>query len=120
MYNYTYEVQFLNSLLLTVSIESFVLFAFVKYYLKKNHSLKTILLAGVLPSVTTLPYAWFIFPMFFPHNHIAYIYFTEITVTILEVFMIAHLLKLPIKQGIVMSFLANMSSFLIGWLFWSL
>jgi hypothetical protein len=114
VYNYTYELQFLSSLLLTVCIEFFVVFALVKYYFKRSYSLKAFLFAGLLPSVATLPYAWFIFPMLFPHNHLAYVYFTEITVSIIEVFIIAHLLKLPIKQGFIISFAANMSSFFIG------
>lgn len=120
MHQFLYEYQFLKSLLLTVTIESFVLVAVVKYYFKKEYKLKTFLFAGIVPSLTTLPYAWFLFPLLFPHNHMGYVYFTEVSVTLIESYMIAFILKLPILRGFIVSVSANMSSFLFGLFFWRL
>jgi len=109
-----YELDFLKSLLLTIMIESFVLIMIVKYYLKKPIAWDRLLFLGIFPSFATLPYLWFILPIFFVNNFTAYIWAGEISVTLLETIILFFILRFTWKEAFLLSALANFASYTIG------
>ena len=85
---FVYEIDFLYALALTVSIEAGIIYALLYYFNREKIGLRNILLAGVLPSFATLPYLWFIFPLFFIGNHTLYLFVGEFSVTLVEAFIL--------------------------------
>ncbi len=111
---FSYETDFLYSLLLTVTVESIVIYALLFYFYKEKRGLKNILLAGVLPSFATLPYLWFIFPILFIGNHTLYVVIGELSVTLVEGFILQGVLQIGFKRAFILSIVANFCSYFVG------
>lgn len=111
-----YEIQFLFSLLLTIIIETVILFIVIRRLLKitnKSISNNILFFLGSFCSFSTLPYLWFLLP-FFIHNYFYYVLIGEIFVIILESFIYYFILNIGYKKAFIVSFLCNLISFLIG------
>jgi hypothetical protein len=109
-----YEIHFLKALLLTITIETTVLFLLFKVFyktLKINNWL--LLLSGILASFSTLPYLWFIIPLFIK-TKILYVITSEISAILIESIIILGLLRINYSKAIIVSIACNMTSFLIG------
>ncbi len=112
-----YEVNFLYSLVVTVLIEWIVVYLLASFYLKIELKKSDIFAIGIVPSFATLPYVWFIFPFLFKDNHLLYILVSESFVVVVEMFLLSYFLKLNLKNGLLLSFVANLASYSIGsWL----
>ena len=108
-----YEEQFLIALFFTIAIETIVLLGASKLLFKKDKiDNKNIIFAGFFASFATLPYLWFLLPSFLHGN--AYIAIGEILVVIFETFVIAGILKINLLKSLLLSFLANLTSFILG------
>jgi len=111
-----YEYEFLISLAFTLIIEITTLFIIIKYFCKDEGakiSNSLLFFTGFLSSFATLPYLWFIIPLFIK-TRIEYILFGESFVIFLETFIIFFLLRVNLKKSFYISFICNISSFLIG------
>ena len=109
-----YEIHFLKALLLTIFIETVVLFLLFKVFyktLKINNWL--LLLTGILTSFSTLPYLWFILPLFIKTKTL-YVLTSETSAVLIESVIIWALLRINYTKALVVSIACNMSSFLIG------
>jgi hypothetical protein len=109
-----YETEFLKALVQTILIETVVLFLLVKLVYKslkiKN---RLLVLTGIVASFSTLPYVWFILPLFI-QTRVYYILISEISVVLIEWLIIQGFLKISYKKALFISFICNMASFLIG------
>jgi hypothetical protein len=109
-----YEINFLKSLLFTISIETVVLFLLFKLpYKSLNINNKLLLLTGFLATFSTLPYLWFILPMVIK-TKLYYTIISEVAAVLIESVIIMGLLRISYKKAISVSFICNMTSFLIG------
>jgi len=107
-----YETLFLISLLLTLIIEISILFVFVKYVFKLKIKSVKIIFIGFLASALTLPYLWFVLP---PYINVSYYVYTgEILVFLFEALVYNQLLNIKINKSLLISFIANLASFVIG------
>jgi len=113
----SYEAVFLSSLLFTVFVELCVLYLLIRIRHPKAYSPSQILFAGILPSLTTLPYLWFILPLFFIGHHTLYVWSGETFVTVIEALFLWHLLGIRIRLALPYSLVANGASFGLGYLF---
>ena len=110
-----YEIRFLVALLFTGLIEVPVLFILVKYAFKLNDiKAGKILFVGVMASVLTLPYVWFVIPPYIHSKY--YIHVAELFAFVAETIIYNRLLGTTIVVSLTLSFLANALSFLAGWL----
>jgi hypothetical protein len=109
-----YEISFLKALLLTIFVETSVLFLLFKVFYKSlTISNWLLLLTGVLATFATLPYLWFIIPEFIK-TKMWYIIVCEISAIIFESVIILGLLRINYTKAIIVSIICNMTSFLIG------
>ena len=111
-----YETRFILALIQTVVIETAVLIFLIRhiYRLDKNKLSKSLLLTtGFFVSFATLPYLWFILPAYIS-NVFAYVLVGELSVILLEAIIYYLLLKLSFKKTIIISFVCNLFSFLLG------
>jgi hypothetical protein len=111
-----YELQFLKALCLTVVIETACLFFIVRVILKiDKHQAPDSLLVflGIFCSSATVPYLWFILPLFIK-TALVYNIVGEVGVVILEAIIYFFVLKIGIKRSLVVSLLCNSISFLAG------
>lgn len=111
-----YEYKFLISLLFTIVIEIITLFIIIKLFLKKDKKEITntlLLFTGFLCSFATLPYLWFIIPLLVK-TRLPYVLIGEIFVILMESLIIFFMLKLDYKKSIVISFICNIVSLLLG------
>jgi len=112
-----YEIDFLKSLIITVLIETTVLLLFTKFVFKKPQiKLWIVLIAGVTASCATLPYLWFIFPLFIKAK-LFYTIFSELFAVFIESFILLGFLKSGFKVAVSLSFLCNIISYAIGLFF---
>ena len=114
MFTQDYFIQFWKSLLLTITLETIVLFFLCKLFFKKDN-LKTwkIILTWILASSITLPILRFVLPQIF-HNYTVYAIFGEMFVTFLEVFIIKYLLDINRQKATIASVVCNLFSVIIG------
>lgn len=109
-----YEFIFLKALLLTISIETLVLYIiFRTIYRQTKISIVTILLTGIIASSATLPYLWFILPIIVK-SRLLYHIIGESCAFIIESFIIWGFLKIKLTKSILVSAMCNLSSYLIG------
>lgn len=109
-----YEIGFLKALLLTIIVETAVLFLLFKLYFKTlKISNWILLLTGILATLATLPYLWFIFPLFI-HVKLWYIVVSELSAIVIESVIILGLLKINYPKALLVSFVCNATSYLIG------
>lgn len=109
-----YEILFLKALLLTITIETIVLISLFKlFYKTKAIKLWLLILTGIVTSFATLPYLWFIIPVFIK-NRMNYMIISEVAAVVIESFIILGLLRICYKKAILVSTICNMSSFLVG------
>ena len=108
----TYQKTFLLALFFTLLAEIPVVFISIKYFYK-NENIKNIVFAGVVSSSLTLPYFWFVLPVFIS-DRMMYVLIGEVSIVFIEAFIYFHLLKLKFSQALVVSFVANIASILAG------
>ena len=109
-----YEVAFLKALLLTVIIELIVLFVLTKTLFKREQlSTVRVILTGIVASMATLPYFWFILPLFIP-SKIGFMLVSEVTAVLIESLIIWGILKLSLWKSAFLSLICNLASFLVG------
>ena len=108
----SYEKLFLYSLAITLLIEVPIVFLLAKYTYKIT-SKWNVIFAGIITSTLTLPYLWFILPLYISDRTI-YIIVGEILVVLIEAFIYYRVLKLKFIQALLVSFIANLVSFSIG------
>ena len=111
----SYESLFLFSLLFTVAVETAALFLCARVLFRmtrKEASDALLLFCGVALSFATLPYVWFIFPMF--ASGIAYVAGAEIFAFAAEAIGYKFILHVGYKRALALSFICNAASFLLG------
>lgn len=107
-------VKFWIAWLLTIFIETLVLFIIVKLFFKKDKILNLrILLVGILASTITLPLLRFVVPLFITDG-MWYAVIWELLVTLIEVFVIKYWLKISWWKAILASVVCNLCSYLLG------
>lgn len=109
-----YELNFLKALILTVTVETAVLFVLFHTIIKTDKPANgLLLLTGVAPTLATLPYLWFIFPLFIQTKPL-YNIICEGSAVLVESIIILGLLKVKYPKALLISFICNMASYLIG------
>ena len=111
-----YEYEFLLALVLTVIIETIVLFIIVRKLFKINKkkiSNSILIFLGIFCSFSTLPYLWYILP-FFIKDYFYFVLIGEIFVILIESLIYYFVLKLNYKRSFIISLICNLASFLIG------
>ena len=108
-----YELKFLLSLSLTIISETVTLFFVAKYFLKIQLSVRRIIFLGVFCSFSTLPYLWFILPIFIK-SYFQLALIGEAIVIIIESIIYYFVLKVNLKKALCISLVCNIVSFLVG------
>lgn len=108
----SYGFYFLLSLLLTLVVEIPILFFTAKYLLKIKIQAKEIIYWGFFINLFSLPYLWFIFPLFISFNN--YILIGEILVILIESIILLKVLRINFKNAFILSLIANLTSYLAG------
>jgi len=118
-----YEYKFLISLSLTLAIEVPVLFLLARLLLKISSSKVSgalLLFAGLIASFSTLPYLWFIFPTLFNNIRSWYIVSAELFAFMTESIIYYFILRISLKKATLLSLFCNLTSFLLGVVFFYL
>ena len=109
-----YELMFLKALSLTIFIETLVITVFFRLIIKRKEiEISKLLTTGIIASFATLPYLWFIFPIYIDHK-ICYAIIGESFAVLVETFIIGAILRTKFSTSFLCSFTCNMVSFLIG------
>lgn len=108
---HTYEYAFLTAWGTTVTVETAVLLLLNLW--KKSARVSDVVVAGIVSSTLTIPYLWFVMPIFFD-SRTAYIYTSESLIVIVEALILYKLLPLPLKWAFAASLLANIASIAAG------
>jgi hypothetical protein len=114
--NISLEARFLISLLVTVAVETAVITCCIRLFFKITSlqlPLRRCLFAGFFASFATLPYLWFVLPVFV-HPYPLLVTTGELGVFILEAVAYIFLLDLPFRRTVVLSFAANLASIVVG------
>jgi len=111
-----YEYNFLKALLLTITVETAVLFLLFHTISKAGKpSGWILLLTGIVATLATLPYLWFIIPIFI-QSKLWYNIVCESLAVVVESVIILGLLRIKYPKALLISLICNMASYLIGWL----
>ncbi|MBU0647811.1 hypothetical protein KJ855_01380 [Patescibacteria group bacterium] len=111
----TYEKLFLMSLFWTVVIETIVLFLALWLVFKKDFkdlSKFKILFTGIVASMATIPYLWFVLPKYLPVDN--FVLIGEILVVLAETIIIKYVLNLGWQKAFILSILCNVISYFFG------
>lgn len=113
------EPLFLKALLSTILVETAILLAFARFFHKepfRNSSIPQLLIAGFFASFSTLPYLWFILPVFFK-SYMVTIVVGECLVTLIEGVFYCFFLRIHLSLAMVVSVICNAFSILFGLIF---
>ncbi|MDO8529408.1 MAG: hypothetical protein Q7S18_01945 [bacterium] len=108
----SYGFYFFLSLLFTLTVEIPTLFLVAKYLLRIQIQAKEILYWGVFVNLFSLPYLWFVFPLFISSHN--YILIGEILVVAIETIILLKVLKINFKNAFILSLVANVAAYLAG------
>ncbi len=110
-------MKFWIAWILTIIIETIVLFIIAKLFRKKDHiSNWRLILIWILASTITLPLLRFFLPLFVTDETI-YMVAWELAVTLIEIFIIKYWLKVSRWKAIIASIVCNLCSYLFGLFF---
>lgn len=109
-----YEIDFLKSLALTIFVETIVLLLLTKVVFKEPKN-KTwiIIFAGITVSLATLPYLWFIFPLFLK-SKLLYKIVSEVSAIFIESLIYFGFLRIDYRKALIISIICNSISFISG------
>ena len=110
-YKMLYETKFLVSLILTLLIEVPIVLILVRFFSPKIKTYKAIL-TSILATALTLPYLWFIFPVYIEYPF--YIIIGEMIVFFTESLIYWQMLPISLKKALLISFIANLISLSVG------
>lgn len=114
----SYRLMFLLALLVAVITETAMLIATSKLANYEQRSWKRMFMAGVIPSVASLPWLWYVMPNFVTMGALN-IFVAEAGIVLAEAILICFILNYNYKQSLMLSFTANSVSYLVGLLlFW--
>ena len=107
-------IKFWIAWIITILIETIILFVIAKLFRKENQiSNLRILFVWVLASTITLPLLRFVIPLFIT-GEVRYMIIWELIVTLIEIFIIKYWLKVSRIKAIIASILCNLWSYLFG------
>jgi hypothetical protein len=110
----SYELDFLKSLLYTVLIETIVLYIIIRFAFRGSEiKIWIIILAGITATCATMPYLWFIFPLFLI-TKLFYTVFSELFAIISESFILLGLLRIGYLKSLIISIVCNLVSYGCG------
>lgn len=106
--------KFFIAWILTILIETIILFLIAKLFRKKEkiHNLR-LLLVWILASTITLPLLRFVLPLFIVDG-VEYTVIWEILATLIEIFIIKYWLKVSRWKAILASIVCNLLSYILG------
>jgi hypothetical protein len=107
-----YEQLFLISLLLTVLIEGIVVVVLARYFYGMRNYFGLIA-TSFLASALTLPYFWFVLPIYI-HQRLLYIVVGESIIVLVEAFIYWRSLKIKPQHALTISLVANIVSIAAG------
>lgn len=108
-----YETYFLLALITTWAIEIPILIALIRFTFRNTSiRLSRIIGIGALCTALTLPYLWFVLPLFVDMAY--YMAIGEVLVFLVEALILNRLLGLDPKRALICSFVMNAASFLLG------
>lgn len=113
-----YVHQFLHNWIFTLLVEIPVLILAVRYRFKvSDEKLSSIrlIMGGVFASTITIPWVWFIFPVFFYNSMTIAIIIGEAAAFAVETVFYMFAFSFSLRQSVIVSFIANVASFLLGW-----
>lgn len=111
-----YESLFLCALALTVAVESAAIVTMLRVVSglrREKYAMIRIAAAGVLPSVATLPYLWFVLPAFMSGYHFR-VAIGEVAVFFVEAALLDLLLGVRARYAALLSVVANCASIIAG------
>lgn len=109
-----YEISFFKSLVVTIFIETLVLWALIRTCVRgKSFPLNIVITTGFFASFATLPYLWFLLPLVLQQK-IWYIIVAESLAVVFESFIFLGFLKINFYKCFLFSLVCNISSFLTG------
>ena len=109
-----YETQFLFALVITWLVEVPILWFSVRTVLKRNDVPVTrILFTGILATALTLPYLWFVLPVYIGAPY--FILIGELFVIAVESVVLNQILRIRPGLSIILSVVMNTASFVVGW-----
>lgn len=112
-----YEINFLLSLGGTLFIEGIIAIFFLNFfffYQKKKIKTWQIIFTEIISSGLTLPYLWFIFPVFI-RERLLFLLIGEVWVVITEMMIYHHLLNIRLIDSFYISIIKNSFSFLVSY-----
>jgi len=112
----SYETVFLYALAFTVVVETIILFIAARKILKIDKikaSNAMLLFLGFFCSFATIPYLWFVLPEFIK-SRVLFTFVGEVSVTIIEGIIYYFVLKIKLRDAMLISLLCNLASFTLG------
>ncbi len=122
-----YVRRFITTNVLTIIVETAVLFLLARYVFKKEKlTTRQLLFAGIFASFATIPYVWFVFPNVTSWPRETSLMFSESFVTVVEAIWYRFALKTSWKASFAISIICNLASYLFDiilrtngiWLYW--
>lgn len=123
----SYVRRFVTTNVLTIIVETAVLFFLVRFVFKKEKlTPKQLVFAGIFASFATIPYVWFVFPNITSWPRETSLMYSEPFVTIVEAIWYRFALKTDWKVSFAISIVCNLASYLVDimlrthgiWFYW--
>jgi len=115
-----YTYRFLFALVFTVFIETIVLWVFIRKIFKfkdGRFSTSNIIFAGIMASFSTIPYVWYVFPILIYWSFKLSLILSEAFAILVEAIFYRFYFDVKFRYSLLISFVCNLSSWGLGYLF---
>lgn len=114
----TYGQYYGIALAINLVIETPIVWALVRRFEKTGSISSTSVFWCVIANLLSLPYLWFVLPLFMSRQILIPV--GEVFVLLIEALVYHRALKLSVRHALVVSLVANIASFLLGKLIFTL
>lgn len=108
------SLDFIITILSILIIELPILFIIGKFILKNEYGSDNIIFSGAIATAMSIPYIWYICPLFFNTSSAYYLYVSQSVGILIEALVLNNSLRMNFSKALIISIVINVASFLVA------
>lgn len=104
-------LDFIITILSMMAVELPLLFIIIRFILKNRYDSDAMIFSGAIATSMTVPYLWYVIPMFVNTSANYYLYVSWAIVILIEALVFSNALRMSLSRAIIISAAVNIASF---------
>jgi hypothetical protein len=108
------NLDFIITILSILVVELPILFIIGKFILKGEYGTDSIIYSGTIATAMSVPYIWYVCPLFFNTSLAYYLYISQFIGILIEAIVFNNALRMSFNRALIISVIINIASFLFA------